>query len=75
MDAMRIDAMAGRPRVPPLASRHSDLPVVEGTWRALWRAVWADLPLAWSGETDRFLFRWVPPVGEAPTGGHRGVLD
>jgi len=40
---------------------------------ALWRAFWADLPLTWVGEIDRFLFRWAPPVCEAPTGDQRGA--
>jgi len=67
--------MTGRPPVPPLARPRPDLPVVQAAWLALWRAFWADLPLTWVGEIDRFLFRWAPPVCEAPTGDQRGARD
>jgi hypothetical protein len=38
------------------------LPLAEEPWQALWRALWLDLPLAWAGEIDRFLFRPMEPM-------------
>jgi hypothetical protein len=34
-----------------------DAPVPNSLWLTLWRTVCLDLPLAWAGEVNRFLFR------------------
>lgn len=49
---------------PALPSRppRSDFELAENALLTLWRTVWLDLPLAWAGEVDRFLYRWVQPV-------------
>jgi hypothetical protein len=52
-----------------------DWPTAENPWLTLWRTFWLDLPLAWAGEMDRFLFRWLDPstIGEATS--HQPVGD
>lgn len=58
--------MIVRSSAPPVGSPRSALSVTGAAWLAPWRAFWLDLPLAWAGEIDRFLFRWVPPSSAAP---------
>lgn len=56
------------PFVPvPVPSPRPDPMPAENPLFSLWRAFWLDLPLAWAGEIDRFLFRWMEPprTGEA----------
>ncbi|MBX9933498.1 MAG: hypothetical protein K2Y56_18570 [Methylobacterium sp.] len=54
----------------PSGNGRSEFDLAQSAWLTLWRTVWLDLPLAWAGEIDRLLFRWIELIDTA--GPHAG---